>query len=176
MNIPMMEEHKTGKVSGEFEDRRSAEMARAALVERANLSEADIRLIAPHDPAFSAKIEPESHGIARTMLKTHYVLGVAGLVIGLIVSGLLVLFGPRLTASSPVMTFIAITTISTFSALLWAGFLALRPDHDPLIMRAGHSARTGRWTVVVHTGNEGDMNEARRILETSSAHSHHTLT
>lgn len=176
MNIPMMEERHTGKVSGEFEDRRSAEIARAALIERANLSDNDIRLIAPDDPAFSAKVEPESHGIALTMLKTHYVLGVAGLLFGLTVSALLVLFGPPLTASSPVMTFIAITTISTFSALLWAGFLALRPDHDPLIMRAGHAARTGRWTLVVHTGNESSMSEARRILETSSAHSHHTLT
>src|SRR5690606_8100210 len=140
-----------------FDDRHSAEAARASLMQRANLSKDDIRIIAPDDPAFSTKVEPESHGIAKTMWKTHVVSGLAGLLFGLTVSALLVLFRPPLTASSPVMTFIAITMISTFSALMWAGFLALRPDHDPLLMRAGHATRTGRWTLVVHTHDETDM-------------------
>lgn len=176
MNIPMMKESRSGKVSGEFEDRGSAENAKSILLGKAGVDDDDIRIIAPDDPAFSPKVEPESRGIALTMLNAHYVLGVAGLLFGLTVSALLVLFGPPLAASSPVMTFIAITTISTFLSLLWAGFIALRPDHDPLTMRAEHAKRAGRWTLVVHTHDETDTVQARKILESIATHNRHTLT
>ncbi len=177
MNLNLIGENHPGKVTGEFPDGDAAMLAMEALVEDAALSRDNIKIIQPGDvKSFSRKIEPESHGIARTLVKTHIVLGVGGLGLGLAVSLLLVLFGPPLTASSPILTVTSITTISTFAGLLLAGFISIRPDHDPLIMKARQSQRKGNWTVVAHTEDATENARAREVMQqTAATSSRHSL-
>lgn len=165
MNLNLIEEDCPGKVSGEFADSHSARLAKDALVSEAALDPDHVKIIKPDDAALSRKLEPESHGIALTLVKTHVVLGLAGLLCGLVVSFLLVRFGPALAASSPFLTTIGITTIATFAGLILAGLISLRPDHDPLIIKAKESQRAGHWTVVAHTADSRESVRAQEVLK-----------
>ncbi len=177
MNLSLIEEDHPGKVTGEFTDIQSARQALEALVKEAALNRENIKIIQPDEPAsLSRKIEPESRGIAKTLVKTHVVLGVAGLGLGLVVAVLLALFGPAMTSSSPILTITSITTIGTFAGLLLAGFIAIRPDHDPLIVKAKESQRKGHWTVVAHTADAAENAKAQEVMQhTAALASRHTL-
>ncbi|OEY67486.1 hypothetical protein [Marinobacter sp. X15-166B] len=100
-------EHYSHKVSAEFDSQTAADRAKESL-ERAGIPEQQIRIIKPDDPAMARKIEPESTGIARSMVKAHVKFGVVGLVAGLVIAAVLVAVGPAFARTSPVLTFIAL--------------------------------------------------------------------
>mgnify|MGYP006174973895 CR=1 FL=1 len=54
----------------------------AATTLQAELPQAGVDLIHPHDVNLARKLEPESQGIWRTAIRSHLVLGLAGLVLG----------------------------------------------------------------------------------------------
>ncbi|MDO8862987.1 hypothetical protein Q6D67_14855 [Haliea sp. E1-2-M8] len=154
-----------GKVSAEFETRESAESVIAQLAADSGLSQSRVELVVPGDQRLGSKVEPESRGIARTAVKSHLVLGLAFLVLGLAAAWLLVTFGPPLTRSSPVMVFIVLGFFPPLVGLMLAGAITLRPDHEPLISSTRQAAESGRWTVVVHCTEEEQKQRARELLD-----------
>ena len=90
----LTEEVSNSKVAGIFANepaaRAEADRLRAAL----QLSDAQVQVITPSDPRPGHKLEPESHGIFRTMIRAHVVLGLLvafGAVAGLMFGGLVTL-------------------------------------------------------------------------------------
>ncbi|MFP3979267.1 hypothetical protein [Marinobacter sp. KMM 10035] len=158
------------KISAEFDSQVAAERGAESL-EGLGIPLAQIRIIQPDDPNMAKKIEPETQGIARSLVKAHVRFGVVGLVVGLAVAGLLVTVGPALTRTSPVMTLIAVSFLFAVLALMLAGAVALRPDHDVLIEKARMAKNEGRWTVVVHC----DSVEQQKLAQTTMGDSTHTL-
>ena len=146
----LLGENFSHKVSAEFNSQRSADETVQSLVARAELPAAQISVIQPSDPYIANKIEPETKGIALTFVKTHFVFGLTGFLLGLLAAALLATYGPALTQSSPLMTFIALGFLFPVLGLMLAGLLSLRPDHDSLVEKARPAADNGRWTVVVH--------------------------
>lgn len=151
------------KVSAQFDSQESAERAVQLLMDNASLPREQINVVHPHDPHIARKIEPEVKGIARTLVKSHLVLGVGGLVLGLVVAAILTTVGPTLTRSSPLFTFIALGFLFPAFGLMLAGLISLRPDHDPLIAKARTATNSGQWTVIAHCTT---TEQQERVTET----------
>jgi len=163
-------ENYSHKISAEFDSQVAAERGVESL-ESLGIPLAQIRIIQPNDPGMAQKVEPETQGIARSMVKAHVRFGLIGLVVGLAVAGLLVTVGPALTRSSPLMTFIALGFLFPVLALLLAGAVSLRPDHDLVIEKARMTKDDGRWTVVAHC----DSLEQQTLAKTAMYDSTRTL-
>uniref|UniRef100_UPI003F6AE127 hypothetical protein n=1 Tax=Pseudomaricurvus sp. TaxID=2004510 RepID=UPI003F6AE127 len=112
-------------VSGEFNARVTAEKAINTLLRRGELKRKQVDLIQPDDKHLGRKVEPESPGVRHTLMRSHAIFGVGGLVAGLVLASVLVILGPEATRSSPLMTFIGLGIISTFLGLLVAGLFTL---------------------------------------------------
>lgn len=171
MKLHVIEEKKPGKVGAVFESEAAAKNAVKSLVSEGAINLQNIELVEPRDGSFEHKVEPEDKGIARTLLKSHLVLGAVGLLAGLLASTLLVTVGPQLTRANPAFTFIPLTLICVFLGLLLAGLVSLRPDHDRLINKSRNAAKSGRWSVVVHTANTEEKQRAKNVMKKKSAKS-----
>jgi hypothetical protein len=164
-------EHYSHKVTAEYDSHSAADQAISALEDRAELPSSQIQLVEPGDPDMAHKVEPESKGIAGLLVKSHFGLGLGGLAFGLALAAVLVLTGPAITRSSPVMTFIALGFIFPILGLLLAGVISLRPDHDPMIAKTRSAASKGRWTVVAHCVSA----EQQKRVKDTIGHSVQTL-
>jgi hypothetical protein len=157
------------KVSAQFDNQPAANQAAQSLVDNAGFERMQIRVVRPHDPDMARKVEPEVKGIAKTLVKSHIVLGVGGLVLGLLVAAVLVTNGPALTRASPLLTFIALGILSPMLGLLIAGAMSLRPDHDILIEKTRSATDAGRWTLIAHCANDEEMARAKAIMHNVAA-------
>jgi hypothetical protein len=161
-------ERSLSKVSAVFADAEQARRAADELVNGLGLSQAQVEVVKPHDPRISHKLEPESRGIAVTLVRTHAVLGAAGAGLGLILAAVLVLSGNAAAASSPFYTLLVFVFFGGIFGMLLGGLIALRPDHDPMIARVERAARKGRWSVVVHARDHDEEHRAKEALDQMS--------
>lgn len=150
-------------VAATFDDRGSALRALAALRE-ASTRRLGIFLIAPHDPRLGRKMEPESHGIGHTLLRSHAWLGPLGAAVGLVLAALLLASGwPAARASSPMVLGLG-CVYGLFAGWLAAGLLTLRPDRCRVIDRVREASDGGAWSVVSHPVSPPEVALARRLL------------
>ena len=168
MTLHIIDESHPGKVAGVFEQKSSAQQAVNALQNEGGFSSEEVDLIAPNDANFGEKVEPDNKGIAGTFLGSHIILGCGGLVVGLILAGVLSVFGPALTASSPLMVFIALPTLGVFIGLLIAGIFSLRPDHDGIINQTRDATNHHQWTVVVQVKDDVQIQKVKKLMQASA--------
>jgi hypothetical protein len=171
-SLDVVDEQYPWKLGAEFRTRELAEDVVAQLAADAGLRQSRVELVVPGDQHLGSKMEPEDRGIARTALKSHLILGLAFLVVGLATAWWLVTFGPPVTRSSPVLVFVVLGFFPTMAGLMLAGLITLRPDHDPLIATAREAAQSGRWTVVVHCRDEEQKQRAKELLDAVVTPSH----
>lgn len=169
MTLHVIDEGHPGKIAGVYEQEAKAQQAINLLRDQGGFSADEVALVAPNDVNLGKKIEPDDQGIARTLLGSHVILGICGLVFGLVMAGILSLFGPALTTSSPLMVFIALPTLGAFIGLLVAGAVSLRPDHDPLINQTRDASRQHKWTVVVQIKDDKQIQQAKKLMQTSAS-------
>lgn len=100
-----------------------ADSAVHKLVSEAEIPRRQIDVIQPMDFALAEKVEPESHGIVRTAIRAHLVLGSAGIVVGLLVAGAMVMGGVDLAASSPGYAFFSLGVLGAVLGLLAGGMV-----------------------------------------------------
>jgi hypothetical protein len=132
-------------------------------------------IVAPGDTDSERKFEPEQAGIWRTALRSHAILGLTGVVIGVLVAVFLAALGwPSISASLGYAA-LFFGTLGGFLGLMAAGFLTLRPDHGVVIGKLNSQMKRGRWLVVVHPRSEADADTARQLLEVSGAETRRSL-
>ncbi|MCK0107627.1 hypothetical protein [Marinobacter sp. S0848L] len=164
MSDPMqLGEKFSHKIAAEFDDEVAATKAVDCLAS-AGIPASQINVVRPDDPDMARKVEPEVQGVARSLVKTHVSFGIVGLVVGLVIATVLVLVGPALTQSSPLMTYIAFGFLCPVLALLLAGVVSIRPDHDPVIEKTRKAHNTGRWTVVVHCESTDQQETVKKTM------------
>lgn len=161
-------EKSLSKVGAVFTEAGDARHAADELVAHYGLRAEQVRVVEPNDPGVSRKLEPESGGIAKTLVRSHVLLGLSGVVVGLILAAALVLSGIAATASSPFYTFVVFAFFGGIFGMLLGGLISLRPDHDPLITRVETASRKGRWSVIVHARNHEEERRAKEALEKMS--------
>ncbi|MFW6322112.1 MAG: hypothetical protein ACOC02_00650 [Guyparkeria sp.] len=153
------------KVSAVFHDARRARDAASALAAKAGLSSDQIELVEPHDPKVAKKVEPESGRIFQTILRSHLWLGIAGLVAGLVLAGILVAMGLDFAQTRLMWLFILAGAFGAVGGMLLAGLVSVRPDHEPGIVKAEEASEEGEWTVVAHARDEDEKQRADELLE-----------
>lgn len=168
MAVNVIDEQHPAKVAGIFKTESDAHAARKALMDKGKFASTVINIVKPEDPNLSKKIEPESHGIAKTILKSHGILGIVGLFAGFILASILVAAGPTFTQDSPLPTYLALSFFGLLIGLMVAGAVTLRPDHDPLINQTIEASHHQQWTVIVQIDDRDAVQKAKEILETNA--------
>ncbi len=156
---------KATKVGGIFNSEYKAKATFDILNNDENFAKQSIRLIPPHDQHYDEKVEPEDKKIAKTMLKSHLVFAVVGLVVGVIIASILFLLEFEFLQQHILETYISISILCTFVGLLIAGAFSLRPDHDDLINNIREATRSGLWAIVVHTDSHEKMEKAKDLMQ-----------
>lgn len=113
-------------VTADYPDaERAAEAAAAA---RAAVEPGTpVEVVKPDDPQAARKFQPEPAAIGRTIVKSHAVLFVAGLAVGLLIGAIAIASWPA-AAGSPWLTMIAAGVFGLFFGGMLAGLFSLRPD------------------------------------------------
>jgi hypothetical protein len=154
MEVEIQDEKHTGRVAAVFGDKDSAPTV--------------INIVKPEDNNISKKIEPESHGIAKTIVKSHGWLGLIGMILGLIIATALVISGPEMTQSSPLFTYLVFIFFGLTFGMMIAGAVSIRPDHDPLITKTVEASHENHWTVIVQTDDHEEIDLIKDLLEGSA--------
>jgi hypothetical protein len=143
-------EKATTKIAVVFKTEAEAIDAARSLKEVADLQSTQVQFIAPYEKQFGRKIEPEVQGILRTAVRSHLVLGVAGLILGFLVWLALYTQGWPTIRTTPVMSAVALLFFSTAGGMMLGGLITARPDHQMVIQRIRTASEAGEWSVVIH--------------------------
>jgi hypothetical protein len=150
-------------VAAAFDDRQRAESAAADL--RRQIDQiGTIAVVSPGDSEVARKMEPDQQGIWRTLLRSHLILGVAGVLAGLLAALMLVLAPWPAAAASPGLTALFAGTFGGFLGMMAGGLVTLRPDHGAVIRKMRASLRLGQWGVVARPQNEASAELAFAAL------------
>src|ERR1017187_5462779 len=169
------------KVAGIYSTAQGAEDARARVLRGGNWADSQVVLLTPADARTSRrgimarKMEPESRGIGRTILRAHLFTAVVGLAVGAAAWCLLLYMGNQLIGSSPGLSFVALAFFGTVFGLMLGGLISLRPDHARLITVVRSALRSGQWAAMVHPFDEKQAEEAVELLRAGSQQVERTL-
>lgn len=174
MEVEIQDEKHTGRVAAVYTSEGAANAAKQKLIDN-GISPAIINIIKPDDKNISKKIEPESHGIAKTIVKSHGWLGLIGMIVGILIATILVASGPEMTQSSPMFTYFVFIFFGLVFGMMLAGAISIRPDHDPLITKTIETSQEHRWTVMVQTDDQDDIDLVKQLLDDSAISTSETL-
>ena len=161
-------------VAALFGQARDAQDAAEQVVRDARLPTTQVKSSSPDDPAAEQKLEPPEMGIRHTLLRSHAVLGIVGLVIGLLIAWLLI-SQAAFAASSPDHTLGVFGGLGLLLGLMTGGLVTRRPDRGVLDVQVEQAVQDGQWAVVVHPIDRGQGERARDALEHSGGKVFHSL-
>jgi hypothetical protein len=156
-------EHSLTVVAASFADRESAEKAASNLRLASPATHGEVgsvTVVPPGDPAMDRTLEPEDHGIWRTLLRSHLLFGIAGAAAGAAVAAMAVALQWPAATLSPMYTTLFAVMLGGFFGMLVAGLLTLRPDHGTVIRKVHEFSRRGRWSVVARPLDEAGSKAA----------------
>jgi len=174
-DIPVTGEVSNSKLAAVFDSESAARAAAEAVVNQTGLQSAQVKLITPREPHPNIKLQPEGQGIWHTILLAHLWLGIAGLVAGALVFGLLMWLGVTIVVSSPVVSAVVFVFFGAVGGLMLGGVVSLRPDQDRYVQAAQDAIADHRTTVVVHALSAGQADQAADILSGLGAEVTRTL-
>ncbi len=153
-----------------FNSREAARAAADYVMANTGIAAQQIQIMAPGDTQAVRKLEPDSPGIARTLVRSHSILGTAGLGLGLILAAMLILFDIAPFSLNPAYTVLVAAFLGATAGLLLGGLVTLRPDHDRLIVRAQEAIDNGKWFVLVLARDHHEEQRASAALENTNNH------
>lgn len=166
--LNLLPEASSGKVAALFTSEAAARRAADDVRTTLGLSDAQVQVVTPDDRHPGRKLEPEGHGIFRTMLRAHAQFGLLGLAAGAALFGALWWAGVPMVAQSPGFAAFAILFFGAIGGLMAGGLLTLRPDHDPYILLVQEALAGGRYAVVVHALSSAQKGAAEACLDDAS--------
>lgn len=164
-NLVVTGEVSNSKLVAVFAGPRQARDAAASALAALALQPAQVKVLTPDTADVGIRLEPEGGGIRRTLVVAHLWLGLAGLLAGGLLFGLLVALDLPFVVASPWAAGLAMVGFGAIAGLLLGGLVSLRPDHDPYIHAARDAIAAGRGAVVVHALSAEQQAEAARFLE-----------
>lgn len=164
-SLPITEEVSNSKVAAVFDDEAVAREQAARLKQAIGLTDSQVRVVTPRSADPARRLQPESHGIFRTMLYAHARLGVVGLVVGALAFGVLWWAGIPMIVNSPLAALGVLLFFGGTAGLMLGGLVTLRPDHDPYVFKVMGALEEGSSAVVVHAYDVVQRADAQRYLE-----------
>lgn len=156
------------KVAAIFAKEATAHEVATHLRSTLQLSDAQVQVITPADRRPGRKLEPESHGIFRTIIRAHVRLGLLGAVAGAAAFGVLWWMELPLIVNSAVMAAAVMVAFGAVAGLMLGGLVSLRPDHDRYIIKVYDALGEGRSAVIVHAFSREQSAQARDLLKEAS--------
>jgi len=157
-------ERYSSKVAAVFDGEQAARDAARQVLAEADVGMEQVSVVQPYDAHVGRKVEPESRGIAWTLVKSHVYLGLAGALVGVSASFAMVATEVSPFSSAPLVTLGVGLALGTVVGMLAAGLYSLRPHQLGLIARIRTAAREGRWAVVVQVRNATEKARVEAIL------------
>jgi hypothetical protein len=157
-------ENSNHKVAAVFDDADDAFDAHRELLDRMPLEREQIDIIAPEEKRIGRRLLPDSAGIWHTVIRSHLVLGLAGMLAGIVLFFGLLAADVQFIQANPFFGAYALVHVSFLLSLLVAGALALRPDQLPWIWTARTAWRAGRHVLVAHARSTDEMNDIRAFI------------
>jgi len=154
----------TTKIGAIFQSEQTALDAAASIKADAGLQPDQVRIVHPFEGGYDRKLEPEVRGVARTAVRSHLILGAAGLLVGLAACAVLFMAGVAAIVSSPMFSLGAFLFFGAIGGLLLGGLVTARPDHQWVIQRVQDAAKTGQWALVIHPRNPTQCDAVLRVL------------
>lgn len=152
------------KVAAVFPDAHVARQAAAAVASTLSLGGSQVQLIRPGEPHPGRKLEPESRGIWHTIVVAHVKLGIAGMVAGAVVFGVLYAMGIPFIVNSAIAALLVLVFFGGVAGLMLGGLVSLRPDHDRYVEATRDAMEEGMTTVVVHAFSAEQRAQAAEFL------------
>lgn len=156
------------KVAAVFANEAAAREVAARVRSTLQLADTQVQVITPADRTPGRKLEPESEGILRTLIRAHVVLGLLGVVAGAVVFGVLWARGLPWIVNSAVMAAAVFVAFGAMGGLMLGGLVTLRPDHDLYINKVYDALGEGRSAVVVHAFSRQQNAQAEALLKGAS--------
>lgn len=172
---PVTGERSDSKVAAIFDSQDSARAIAARLREDVPLQPGQVQTISPQDRHPGRKLEPEGHGIFRTIIIAHYKLGLAGLAVGAVLFAVLYAMDVTAVVSSPALAAGLMVGYGGVFGLMAGGLVSLRPDHDPYLIKVRDALQDGRCAVVVHAFTDDERDRAERTLSAAGGETIRTL-
>lgn len=163
------------KVAAIFAGVQQAEQAAERVRVALDLPPAQVQVVRPGEYRPGHKLEPESHGIFRTLVIAHARLGIAGAVAGAALFGLLLWLAVPWVANSPWLAFAVFTGFGATAGLMLGGLVTLRPDHDLYLLAVQEALRAGRSAVIVHARSVEEQRRAEAALQQEGGETVRTL-
>jgi hypothetical protein len=164
-DIPVTAEVSNHKVAAVFPDASVAQQAAAAVASSLALAGSQVQLIRPGDPHPGRKLEPESRGIWQTIIVAHVKLGIAGVIGGAVLFGVLYAMGVPFIVNSAIAALLVIMFFGGVAGLMLGGLVSLRPDHDRYVEATREAVKEGMTTVVVHAYSVEQRSQAAEFLQ-----------
>ncbi len=158
-------EKATTKIAAFFDTEDQLDTVAATLRARAQLQAGQLRTVRPGEHDFGRKLEPEGRGITRTAIRSHLILGLAGLAVGFIAWLALYLAGVTAIISSPGFGAGAFLFFGAIAGLLLGGLITARPDHQLVIQPVRTASEEGRWSLIVHPTDPQQCDAVMQVLE-----------
>ncbi len=165
---PLTGEVSNSKVAAVFTNEAAAREVAAQVRGQLQLSAAQVQVITPGGRRPGRKLEPESEGIFRTIIRAHVRLGLLGAVAGAVAFGVMWSLGIPMIVNSAVMAAAVIVAFGVVAGLMLGGLVSLRPDHDLYILKVYEALGEGRSAVVVHAFSQAQSTQAEALLKGAS--------
>jgi len=169
------EEISNSKVAAICPSAAVARLQAARVRDALHLPEGQVQVLTPGEPRPGRRLEPESHGIFRTLLWSHAKLGALGVAAGVALHAVLWQQGVAMVVQSPWASLFAFVFFGGIAGLMAGGLVTLRPDHDPYVMKVMDALREGDSAVVVHALSAEQKRQAQAILEQAGNETTSTL-
>ena len=163
------------KVAAIFPSEVVAREAAEATREAVGLQPVQVQIITPDEPHPGRKMEPESHGIFRTIVVAHVRLGIAGAVVGALAFAALYALGLPFITQSAWFAGAVMVGFGAVAGLMLGGLVSLRPDHDAYIQSVRSALAEGHSAVVVHAFSSEQRDSAAAELRARGGTTHSTL-
>lgn len=161
-------EYAGSKLAAIFANEAAARSAANRVRESLGLSDVQVQVITPNDRHPGRKMQPESHGIFRTLIQAHVKLGIVGLVAGIALWFLLRALGVGFIVNTGLLTLAVLAVFGAMAGLMLGGLVTLRPDHEPFIHAVREAMGEGRSAVVVHPLDDAQREAAEALLKEAS--------
>lgn len=163
------------KVAALFDSESQARAAAGRVQQELGLQPAQVQVVTPRDRHPGKKLEPESHGIFRTLVIAHYKLGIVGLMAGVLLYAILRGMGVPAVVNSPGFSAVVIIAFCGAFGSMLGGLVTLRPDHVPYVAKVQDALREGQSAVIVHALDTRQRDLAEQALARASLDTVKTL-
>lgn len=148
------------RIIATYSSKDAVDQTKVVLTRKLGLDEESLTVIEPTGEAHGKKLKNEN--TAKNSLYLHIKYPLVGFIVGMIIAFSLVEFGPVLTRSNPMFTFIACISLGLFLGAFYAGLRTLKPEQDSINLEAVKAPRKNYWTLLVKMQNVNVSKEAIR--------------